>query len=37
MPVSVKETSNHATQLLDLPDYLAITSHRKVLITLGQE
>lgn len=36
MPVPVNETSNHATQLLDLPDYLAITSHQQYYLLLDK-
>lgn len=34
MPVPVNESSNHATHLLDLPEFIAITSHQQYYITL---
>lgn len=36
MPIPVNGTSNHATQLLDLPHYLAITSHQQYYLLLDK-
>ena len=37
MPVPVNNTSNHATQLLDLPKFLAITSHQQYYLELQKD
>ena len=34
MPIPVNSSSSHAMQLLDLPQYLAITSHQQYYLTL---
>ena len=36
LPVPVNESSTHATQLLNLPNYLAITSHQQFYLTLDK-
>ena len=37
MPLPLNESSNHATQLLNLPQYLAITNHQQFYITFDKD
>lgn len=37
LPVPINSTSNHASQLLDMPDYLALSNHRDQFAIINQK
>lgn len=37
LPVPINSTSTHASQLLDTPDYLAVTHHHQLFVTLSSK